>query len=414
MKPLIVARQDIAGGAARAASRLALALRNHGTDAEMLTTSKASDYSWVLGKRSFGRELKATLRSHTAAKILRLQKQQDVNSRSLNSLPTRLDRTINALPHDVVNLHWVGGETLSNAAISRIRKPVVWTLHDMWAFCGAEHYTTDEPDSRWRTGYHADNRLPGESGIDMDRYCWNRKRAAWRTPQTVIATSNWLARCARDSVLMRDWPVHVIFNPLDLNTFRPWPKALARQMLGLPEDRLLIGFGAMGGTRDPRKGWDLLERALRTAAQASVAFDAVIFGQSAPATPQSLPVQTHWTGHINDDIALALLYSAIDVIVVPSRQDSLPQTATEPQACGVPVIAFDTCGLPDVVEHGVTGMLVPAFDTDAFAHGIVKLLTDTDLRARMGAASRDRMERLMAPDTIAAQYQAVYETVVRG
>src|SRR5205085_3842933 len=100
---------------------------------------------------------------------------------------------------DIVNLHWVGGETMSIGDIGRIRKPIVWTLHDMWAFCGAEHYTDDGPAARWRHGYSAHNRSHHCAGIDIDRHTWNRKLQAWKNPMHVVAPSRWLADCARKS-----------------------------------------------------------------------------------------------------------------------------------------------------------------------------------------------------------------------
>jgi glycosyltransferase involved in cell wall biosynthesis len=212
--------------------------------------------------------------------------------------------------------------------------------------------------------------------------------------------------------LMADWPVHVSPNPLNLDVFRPWPKALARDMMGLPEDVPLIGFGAMGGTRDPRKGWDLLLPALGAIAQSGCRAEAVVFGQSRPAKENDLPMPVHYSGHLSDDIALALVYSAVDLVVVPSRQDNLPQTATEPQACGCPVIAFDTGGLPDAVEHGVTGLLAPAFDDRALAQNALSILTNTDLWQRFSAAARERAVRIWDPAALVSRYQEVYQAAI--
>lgn len=208
---------------------------------------------------------------------------------------------------------------------------------------------------------------------------------------------------------MQDWPVHTIANPLDLNVFRPWPKALAREMLRLPSKTPLLGFGAMGGTRDPRKGWDLLRAALEGVVQARVGAEAVIFGQSLPAIAPDVPIPVHWTGHLSDDLALALLYSALDVVVVPSRQDNLPQTATESQACGCPVVAFDVGGLKDAVAHGETGLLAEPFDTEALVKHLVALLGDDALRARQGAAARARAEQLWNTERLTRHYVAVFE-----
>ena len=101
---------------------------------------------------------------------------------------------------------------LSIADIARITN-LVWTLHDMWAFCGAEHYTTD---FRWRDGYCRDNRPPYERGFDLNRWTWLRKRKHWRH-----YSYRWrqllISDCATNSLLMRDWPVSTIHYPIDTN-----------------------------------------------------------------------------------------------------------------------------------------------------------------------------------------------------
>lgn len=412
MFPLIVSRFDMAGGAARAALRLGVALNGSGIRTEMLATTRDSDLPWVLGRKSFAGNVGATLRSHAGLVASRLQTTSDVGLRSFNLLPSRLDRTINALPHDVVNLHWIGAEMLSIEAVGRITKPVVWTLHDMWAFTGAEHYASEGPQARWRTGYVSGGESAADRGLDLDRATWRRKKKAWSRPQHVVSPSRWLADCAKTSALMADWPVHVVPNPLDLQVFRPWPKALAREMLGLPVEAPLLGFGAMGGTRDPRKGWDLLFPTLQAAGGAGIGAEAVIFGQSRPLGDAGLPMPSHWTGHLSDDITLALLYSAVDVVVVPSRQDNLPQTATEPQACGCPVVAFQVGGLPDAVEHGVTGLLAPPFGANDLAALVVRLLSDAELRSKQSTAARERAVREWSNQAVVSAYRRIYKAAI--
>ncbi|HKX78535.1 MAG TPA: glycosyltransferase [Novosphingobium sp.] len=412
MSPLIVSKSDMAGGAARAAMRLAQALRKSGADAGMLVGEKRSDFSWVQGGRGFKGEAGSTLRAVAGLKLAARQRPTDFNLRSLNVLPSRLGKELRTTRAEVVNLHWIGGEAVSLAQIAAIPRPVVWTLHDMWAFCGAEHYGPDGPDARWRAGYTAANRPQGASGPDLDAATWRRKRKLWTRPRHVICPTPWLARCASESALMRGWSVEAIPNPLDTAVFRPWPKALAREMLGLPAEAPLLGFGAMGGTKDPRKGWDLLEPALVRVAQADPGVQAVIFGQSKPAVEPAIGMPIHWTGHLTDDVVLALLYSALDLVVVPSRQDNLPQTATEAQSCGCPVAAFDACGLGDAVVDGVTGLLAPAFDFEALAKGMAGLLGDRERRERLGRAARDRAVREWDDAVIAPRYLDAYTRAI--
>ena len=107
---------------------------------------------------------------------------------------------------------------LSIADIGKIKKPIVWTLHDMWAFCGAEHYSQVD---RWRSGYNKKNRPTYESGFDINRWTWLRKLNHWHKPIHIVSPSNWLANCVRESKLMNNWPVSVVPNLLNTDNWKP-------------------------------------------------------------------------------------------------------------------------------------------------------------------------------------------------
>jgi glycosyltransferase involved in cell wall biosynthesis len=99
-------------------------------------------------------------------------------------------------------------------------------------------------------------------------------------------------------------------------------------------------------------------------------------------------------------------------MVVPSRQDNLPQTSTEPQACGTPVVAFDVCGLPSAVAHKQTGYLAKPFDTDDLAYGISWVLSDRERWQKLSAQARERAVRLWSPEVVIKQYLEVYEAAI--
>ena len=152
--------------------------------------------------------------------------------------------------------------------------------------CGAEHYTTDH---RWRDGYRHENRPEHESGFDLNRWTWQRKRKHWRRPLQILCPSHWLAGCVRRCALMADWPVTVVPNAIDTDRWQPIDQRLARQLLGLPQDCPLLLFGAMGGGMDPRKGGDVLLAALvQLSGEPSLkSMQLVVFGQLAPQKPRS-------------------------------------------------------------------------------------------------------------------------------
>ena len=128
--------------------------------------------------------------------------------------------------------------------------------------------------------------------------------------------------------------------------------------------------------------------------------------------PQSLPqlgFPVHFTGHLHDDLSLRALYSAADAFVIPSRQDNLPTTGLEAHACGTPVVAFNTGGLPDIVSDRVTGALAEPFEPASLAAAIRWVLENPSRRRALGAAARERAERLWAPERVAGLYADLYQ-----
>ena len=223
----------------------------------------------------------------------------------------------------------------------------------------------------------------------------------------IVTPNTRLADCVRESALMREWPVTVVPNPVDTDRWKPLDQALARSLLGLPADVPLLLFGAMGGGRDPRKGFDLLVDALAHLRGDLRDLYLVVFGQLAPRQPPDLGFPIHYTGHLHDDLSLRALYSAADLLVIPSRQDNLPNTGVEAHACGTPVVAFNVGGLPDIVEHESTGYLAHAFDAEDLAAGIVWVLKNRGSR-NLGHKARARALERHSYEVVADQYRSVY------
>lgn len=408
MKVELFSYSDLGGGAARATYRIHRALLAKGTDSSMQVAYKFSDDFTVHGPVTRMEKFSTMARIFLSKQVIRIQKTSNTSGHSMQYLPATLSAKLKNSTADVLNLHWVGSETLSIGDIGRIRKPTVWTLHDMWGFCGSEHVSWDK---RYRDGYTSKSRPVNESGFDLNKWIWNKKRSKWLKPIQIITPSTWLAERAKESVIMRDWPIKVIPNPLDTLRWRPIEQKLARELLQLPSSSRILTFGAIGGSLSYHKGFDLLLEAFRHLRGQVEDLHLVVFGQSKPINIPDLGFPIQYLGYLNDDISLQLLYSASDLVVVPSRCDAFGQVASEAHACGTPVVAFDSTGLADIVIHKETGYLAKAFDTEDFAKGILWVLNETLQNNNLGDNARKSAVSRFSNEIVAEQYIKVYRSL---
>lgn len=333
---------------------------------------------------------------------------------SVNILPNNLVKKINRLSPDIVHLHWLGANTLPIQDLRRIRAPVVWTLHDMWAFCGAEHYSFTD---RWKTGYPPRSGAPLGTDMDVDAYVYRAKQRWWQgVPLDTVSPSTWMLDCVTSAALWRgrtDVRHHVIANGLPLNVFKPHDPLACRRKIGIPENTTVILFGAHH-CDDSIKGVDLLAAAVPHLRLADRDVMAVTFGASeGPSLPAIGCLPTRHLGTVADPRELAQVYSCANVMVVPSRMESFCQTASESQACGIPVACFDATGLRDVVEHEMTGYRATPFEPAALAAGIEWCIANRDRRATLGKAARARAEALFGDQLMAEQYKRLYADILR-
>jgi glycosyltransferase involved in cell wall biosynthesis len=415
VKALLLSHSDGGGGAGRAARRLLDALNASGIDSRMHVDFLNIPDSRVTRNSSpfadLARRTRITLGEIPA--FAARHPHPELFSPGFGSAISA--RRLKASTADILNAHWTGYGYLSIRQLAKIDKPLVWTMHDMWAFTGGCYYDDEGPDARWRAEYTKANRVDDGTRFDVERWVADRKKRHWRKPRHAITPSAWLAELARSSDLLGNWSVHVIPNALDTDAFRPIPSDEARALLGLPMDRSIVLVALSGDLSDPRKGFDLLQSAIRqltTDNEHALNFDLAVIGRGEPPAewPADFPT-THWLGYLNDT-QLPSAYSAADAVIVPSRQDNLPQTGTEAQACGTPVVAFAIGGLPDIVSHKETGYLAVPTDPQDLAAGIAWVLLDEARRSNLAVAARERAVRLWSAPVVAAAHAELFGTII--
>lgn len=408
----IISASDRVGGAAVAAHRLHRSLGELGAKSQMLVRKRTVQDDPTICRIGWA-ESKLLSRSRLGVVITQLCYESGPAYRSTGLLPSSVSKLLNRSDFDVVNIHWTGGESYALRDLARITKPLIWTMHDMWPFVGAEHYASDNVQAYWRAGATSRPR-DQQSGKWLDRRIMSAKSSLWQKVRFGVCPSNWLANCARASRAVNATPIRVIPNAVDPREFAPMPREIVRRSIGVrPQDRAIL-FGAVGGLADPRKGGDLLLEALeRLQERRSIAANlvALVVGQHAPRDDTRLPIRTIWCGHVDSTRRMNELYNAADVTVVSSRQDNLPQVGTEALASGCPVVGFQTAGVPEVTLPTQDQALADPEDPESLAssieHTLEQYWNDHALREECAAYAQARW----SPTVVGTAYLQLYKEV---
>jgi len=373
------------GGAAKAAYRLLEALNlQDDVYAEMWVIDKKTNNCNV-GQLVGRKYVISTWVSKLIEKVARLALGAGHNGYgTLGLVGVPIVKRINSSDFDIVNLHWVHGGMLSISEISRIKKEIVWTLHDMWAFSGFFHYT--------KRNYDKGNK----AWLDIDRRLWKIKVHSWSGKDyKVICPSAWMEAEARKSRVYRTSSIRRIGYAIDTEFWKRNHSSRKAQLGGeeneMREVRIL--YGAQGGLRDPRKGFDLLTKALSVINQGidrPLKICLLIAGQDGGAQRVE-GIEARYLGRIQSESDMVEVLSMADFAVIPSRSDNLPNMAIEAQSCMLPVVGFRIGGMPDIIEHKITGYLAKEEDHLDLAEGIRFTYNMVRAGSNMGRDARLRV-----------------------
>jgi glycosyltransferase involved in cell wall biosynthesis len=416
MKVLHVTTSD-SGGSGRAVYRLHQGLNNIGLSSYILTRNKTRSDSNVFCSESKLSKVVNQLKLTERLNLLPLSRYPLRSTTPFSSqwLPDRICPQVDLINPDLIHLHWVCKGYVQIETLNKLNRPLIWTVHDMWPFTGGCHISGD--CDRYTQHCGLCPQLGSNRARDLSHWIWQRKAKAWKNIKlTLVAPSQWMAACIRASSLFRNERVEVIPNGLDIQRYKPIAQQVARQTLNLPQDSQLILFGAMSGTGDPNKGFHLLKQALQhlSIADSTQRFELVIFGDSDPLDDLAQIFPVHLLGRLHDDYSLALAYSAADVMVVPSKQESFGQTAAEAIACGTPVVAFNATGLKDIVDHHKNGYLAEPYDVRDLAQGITWVLQDQDRWYILSEQARQKAQQEFALTVPAQKYAQLYQEVLQS
>jgi glycosyltransferase involved in cell wall biosynthesis len=411
MKILYLNGADLEGGAAKAATRLLQGVRNQGTDARLYVQRKSGAHSLVDGPGLLGKGF-GRVRPTIEQLLLGINPSETKGPFCAAYLPDGLASLAADRVPELIHLHWVA-RMMRLETLARFKVPLVWTMHDSWAFTGGCYLPGD--CIRYRESCGQCPVLNSTRDDDLSRWTWQRKEKAWRGLNlTVVAPSRWMAAGAKSSALFRDLRVEVIPNGIDLKHFQAVDRLTAREKLSLPADKKLILFGAKGAASDRNKGFHLLIEALRLLGS-SVGHDraeVVLFGEPESSLSADYCFKTHCLGWQEDEARLAMLYAAADVFVLPSIQETLGYTVMEAMACGTPCVAFNQGGVPDLIDHRENGYLAFPFEPVDLARGIAWILENRLRWEELSANSRCKIANNFALEKVAKRHLDLYHDIL--
>ena len=260
---------------------------------------------------------------------------------------------------DIINLHWLGLGFVNIQRLAEIKTPVVWRLADEWAINGFMHYGSISQlveDPRV-------NSLSLRYLRSLDQKVYNQKLKAYRriNDLAIVTPSRWLYEKARLSEMFMGKRVEYIATGHDLSVFKPRDYLASRKLLGIDPSKKVILLAGMD-LGDPRKGLDLLVDAIARVQMEDILLvtvgDCPAIGENIEHLPLGIVSNKEW---------LSTIYSVANVFVAPSREDNLPNTLIEAMACGVPSVAFDIGGMPDLISNGVTGYIAEPFKKESLS-----------------------------------------------
>ena len=383
------------GGAARIAYLLNQALASRGFNSQMLVGAASSDEDMEVLPNN----------ASLMQKLLYIGQIEKgwLDFFHLSSLKIKdLDAFKNA---DLVHLHNLHGGYFSIFALPEITalKPTVWTLHDMQPITG--HCAHSFDCDRWLTGCGSCPDIGIYPGIKKDttEFLWQTKKSIYNySDLTIVCPSQWLKEKVERSIL-KDKDIRLIYNGVDQSIFTKSDKAEARIILGLPLDKKIILFSAYAGVDNPWKGGQFLTHIYRNLNSRGDILFLNVGGSEAGFKGNN------WLNvpYITDEKTMANYYSASDLLIYPSLADNCPLVVLEALSCGVPVIAFQTGGIPELINHMETGYLAKYKDIEDLVKGVRMFIDNPDLISKVSINAFES-SKMYSLERMADEYIKLY------
>ena len=436
MKVLYVNTNDSHGGAARAAMRILRGVQQLGVETQILVKKKHTQDTAVVSLQQFlPKNRLYRIADWFAQKVKnkyhhllwRPYRKTKENVFMSDSRGTRLGGALLKMDYDVIHLHWINQRFIKLQDLPK-DKPIVWTLHDSWPFCGVCHYFVDCKNYMTHCGNCP--MLHSRKKKDLAYRIFEEKLRAYQDLNLhIVAPSRWLGECAKQSALFGPFSVTVIPNCLETDVYCPLSEQeidvrlsmailqnpalhVVKRAAGEKAAKPLILYGAMNAATDRIKGFASLLSALQTLDKQGFEANLVVFGASESDLPMQFErINVHFVGYISDTDTLVTLYNLANLMLVPSLTENLSCAIMESLSCATPVCCFDIGGNGDMVEHQVNGYLANEKDSEDLALGI-RWCLDNNKDGSLSAAARKKVMDNYTCNRVGKQYVELYKLIM--
>lgn len=313
---------------------------------------------------------------------------------------------------DIIHLRNLHGDYFNLEDIRKISKgkAIVWTLHDLWAITG--HCAHPFDCEKWQTGCNNCPYLETYPALRWDntQYLWNKKKGIYDNSKlNIVANSLWTKNKAEESIL-KNQNIQLIYNGVDNKIFKQYDKKEVRQKLNLPLKKKIILFSAIGGRKNPFKGWEYIEGVIYHYRGNK---DILFLSVGGKKESQKFINKVRYLKYTDDDSLLAQYYSAADIFLYPSLADTFGLVVAESMSCGTPVVTFKTGGIPEIVTHKKTGYIADYKNLQDLINGVEYILglTNNEIE-EMSQNSIQRIEKNFTLDIMVNNYLNLYQKIL--
>ena len=315
-------------------------------------TRKLIKFSW---------KIKIILKKILIKFFVKLPNKEPLSLNIFNNL--NIKKIINDGGFDLIHLHWIGNEMISIKQISSIKIPIIWTMHDMWPFCGGEHFALD---TRFEENYSDTSRPIVEKGFDLNKFLWKRKNKFLKNKDIqIICPSKWMQGKVKKSSLFQNHSTYILPYLIDTKNWNADSKSNNKILNS--NNKTVILFSATSSVNF-RKGFNFLADAINDYLD-NEQYYLLVVGDK-PKKFDDVKIEKKFLGFVNSKAMMRNIYYTSDIFVMPSLFESFGQVFTEAGCFGLPSVAFKETAASEIIDHKKNGYLADYKSVKDLADGI--------------------------------------------